>query len=140
MTAPLHDDLPSWMRAPVPAPSTVSPLACDWRDALARFAAQMDAELAANAGKGLRRDWRARPAAWALAEVDSHAAKLRAAVASGDLARVREHAADVAAAAMIAADVAGALDAPAQPGRGPSRAWPDTQSNGMTCDYGGDYR
>lgn len=74
------------------------------------FMALMEAELHANSGKGDRPGW-LRMTKWqALGEIKHHYQKLDVAVAEGDPARIKEHAADVANCALMLLDVVGLLE------------------------------
>jgi len=96
-----------------------------YSDVLVPFVALMEAELHANAAKGDRPGWLRMDPSTALLEIYWHVAKLSAAVKNDDMARVREHSADVANMAMMLLDVCGGLidlDTAAQASKSDKRA------------------
>ncbi|WP_404633963.1 hypothetical protein [Dyella ginsengisoli] len=76
---------------------------------LVPFARLMAKELHANADKGDRPGWLSMTPSMAMLELYYHVAKLQKAVKDGDMAGVREYAADVGNMSMMVLDVCGGL-------------------------------
>lgn len=81
-------------------------------DVLGPFITLMESELHANAGKGDRPGWLSMSPAVGMLEIYYHTAKLQKAVKDGDIARIREHSADVANMSMMLLDICGGLLTP----------------------------
>lgn len=79
-------------------------------EALKPFAAMMEKELHANAGKGDRPGWLSMSADACLLEIYYHLGKLQKAVKDGNGDGICEYAADVANMTMMLTDICGALN------------------------------